>query len=634
MDSRINEQLAAVNSASKSAGTAHLTSLVFIVYAGITIWSTTHEQLLMGSGVTLPLLRVDVPIVGFYVITPWFLVVLHLNLLLQVMLLSSKLRGFDDALTWSTNLLERRRELLRLDTFPVTQWLSGHDESKISRAALGIVYFTSIYMLPVAILLSMQLTFLPAHHSGITTTHRLAICADLMFLWLFSLHVRPLKVQRSEGLRWFFKRTQAPTKVFLGGVVTVSILFFSFKIAVAPEIPSWWIEINRAVLSWLSSWPDKVVRSVPRALDVSRKALVAEAPPPEVLAAYYQRGEPVDSAWLEHAQALDLTHRDLRLAKFNHSDLWNADFRNSRLDGAVLLGATLRGALFTTRETLGGGAVERSGAALRETDFTQAKFPEGDLLDAILVFSDLYEANFPGSDLRKAKLVGTRARFTDLRGAALARVEAQGVNFLGADLRGADLRGANLMAANLSSAKLQGADLRRAKLQGADFSQAKLHGADLRGAEVFSTKFDKAELTLADLRGITLEEPRGTFKALIEALEKYRPYTAGAIILHHHALERIRSRQVQGNKGISLEEVKHRDAIFDADGPFSIWGNPITPQKYESRLVPTLVSFACDDIHIAKGLLWERPDPDLDFYPSYGRGPHSAKAIDSTREGT
>ncbi len=603
MDNQIDTQLDAVNSASRTASKAHITLLVFIAYTGITVWSTTHEQLLVGSAVTLPLLNVDVPIESFYAITPWLSLILHINLLLYVMLLSSKLYGFDDTLTCSTHLPERRRQLLRLETFSVTQWLSGHDESMISRATVRIAYIMLIYVLPVAILLSFQFTFLPAHHSGITSIHRWTICADLLCLWLFSWHVQPLRVYRSGSLRWTFKLWQAVARVTFGLIPTFFIVFFSFWIAVAPKIPSWWVEINGDLPPWLN----RAVRSVPRALEVSRKTLVAEAPPPEVLAAYHQRGEPIDSAWLQHAQGLDLTKRDFRFADFERSRLWNADLRDSRLDGAVLLGADLRGALFTRREVRGGSAF-LDPAELRGADFSQASFPEGDLSAADLVFSDLYKANFPGSDLRKAKLVGAGARFVDLRGAALAGVDAHGADFFGADLRAANLRGANLLAANLSSARLQGADLRGAKLQGVDFRRANLHGADLRDAEVFGTKFDEADLTLADLRGIIFNDSRGAAEALIRELEKYRPYRAAAVDKHQRTLKKIRSWVDEGSKVISLKKVEHRDAIFDPAGLFSLWGKPITPRTYERRLAHALVSLACDDVPIAKGLLWEQDD--------------------------
>jgi uncharacterized protein YjbI with pentapeptide repeats len=422
----------------------------------------------------------------------------------------------------------------------------------------------------------MQLKFLPAHRAEITSSHRGAICADLFLLWLFTWHLSPLNGYRSESTRWIFKRGRRVIGMIFAFLLSCSILFFVFEIAVAPRIPSWWVATNKNLPSWLGSWPDTAVRRIPRALDVSHKTLVAKEPSPELLAAYYQRGEPIDSAWLQHAQGLDLTYRDLRLTNFERSSLLKADLSYSRLDGAILLGADLRGAIFTKREILGVGSSSHNLAELREIDLSLANFPEADLLGATMVFSDLSNGKFPGSDLRQAKLIGARGRFADLRGAALARVNAQGADFGGADLRTTDLRGANLLAANLGGSRLQGADLREAKLQGADLRGANLQGADLRGAVIFGARFDGADLSLADLRGITFVDPRDAAKALITELEMSRPYTAGAIYRHHLTLESIKSRMAEGNKGNGLEKVEHRDAIFDPVGAFSSWGNPIT----------------------------------------------------------
>ena len=189
----MDAQLDAANTASRSTSKAHIILLVFMIYTGITVWSTTHEQLLRDADVTLPLLNVNVPIASFYLIVPWFLFILHGNLLVHLMLLTSKLRGLDEALRWSsTNLLEKRRELLRLDIFPIMQWLSGNHESWITRAALGIAYLLSVYALPVSILLMMQVRFLPAHRWAITNSHRWVVCADLLCLWLFRHHLQPL----------------------------------------------------------------------------------------------------------------------------------------------------------------------------------------------------------------------------------------------------------------------------------------------------------------------------------------------------------------------------------------------------------------------------------------------------------
>ncbi|MBS0151653.1 MAG: pentapeptide repeat-containing protein [Nitrospira sp.] len=602
--SLVDAQLDAANTASRSASKAYIILLVFMIYTGITVWSTTHEQLLQDADVTLPLLNVNVPIASFYLVVPWFLFILHGNLLVHLMLLTLKLRGLDDELRWSsTNLVEKRRELLRLDIFPITQWLTGNHESWVSRTALGSAYLLSVYALPVSILLMMQVRFLPAHRWAITNSQRWVVCVDLLCLWLFRHYLQPLNTDRSERLGWTLRRRQ----VFSGGsfvLCSFLVILFAFEIAVAPRIPSWWIVLRSEIPSWLGDWPETAIRSVPRTLELSNKTLVAKMLSPEMLSGHNEQGDLIDSKWLHQVQGLDMSRRDLRHANFRRSRLWNADLSQSFLQGVVFRSADLRGAIFTKREPEGHYSYGHSPAQLREADFAFANYSEGDLLQADLLFSDLTETNFLGSDLRGAKLLGVRARFAVLRGAALARIDARGADLAATDLRAADLRGADLQAADLSGANLQGADLRGAKLQGALLHKAKLQGADLREALVFGTEFDEADVSLADLRGIKFADPRADAEALIRELTHYRPYWTGAWDRYRRTLEQIRSRVVQGSEKNSLQTVVHQGTIYDPGGAFSPFGNPGTLSNYENKLASILVPLACNDVHITKGLLW------------------------------
>ncbi len=57
--------------------------------------STTDEQLLRDSAVTLPILDVQLPIRGFYTFVPWLFLLAHFNVLFQLTQLARKLRVFD-----------------------------------------------------------------------------------------------------------------------------------------------------------------------------------------------------------------------------------------------------------------------------------------------------------------------------------------------------------------------------------------------------------------------------------------------------------------------------------------------------------------------------------------------------------
>jgi hypothetical protein len=70
---------------------------LFDLYLAIIFRSTTCEQSLRASPVTLPLLKVGLPLSGFYSIARALFVVLHLNPLIQLHPVSQQLHQLDGA---------------------------------------------------------------------------------------------------------------------------------------------------------------------------------------------------------------------------------------------------------------------------------------------------------------------------------------------------------------------------------------------------------------------------------------------------------------------------------------------------------------------------------------------------------
>jgi hypothetical protein len=96
----------------------YITFLLLGAYIGIIIVSTTDEQLLRISPVTLPLLNVQLPIRGFYILVPWLILLFHLDLLLQFALLGHKLNVFDEFTEDLPDVESRMALRERLSNFP------------------------------------------------------------------------------------------------------------------------------------------------------------------------------------------------------------------------------------------------------------------------------------------------------------------------------------------------------------------------------------------------------------------------------------------------------------------------------------------------------------------------------------
>ncbi|EXJ16938.1 pentapeptide repeat-containing protein [Imhoffiella purpurea] len=512
----------AADDAARHVRNLYVTFLLFAFYITVIVLSTDDEQLLKETGATLPLLNVELPLLGFYIIIPWLVLLFHGHLLLQVFQLSRKLFNFEDLLRTLPPEVERvHREL----PFPLafSYVLIGRHHPGLIRWLFRVVVKTTMVLLPVLLLVAIQWKFLPYHSGWITFDQQLVLTLDLLLLWA----IWPRMRSRTGRWRvWWPWRMRLSWLCEVGGFIRpwrrkqrwqaagMPVLISCFLIDVWGFLipPGDGIERLIGYQTWLNL--------THRNLVLRERVLMREAPPLEVLfAAHVDTEEERAEIWREAGQALDLQGRDLRYADFSQSVFWNADLRNAQLQGANLGSAQLQGAHLGSAQLQGAnlGSAQLQGANLWSAELQGANLDIARLQGASLTYAKLQGANLllalmEGADLSNAELWGANLLVAQLQGADLSFAELQGANLGSAQLQGADLSFAELQGANLSKAQLQGADLRKARLQWADLREAQLQGANLReaqlqsanlrGLHVFSTKFEDADVTLADLRGI------------------------------------------------------------------------------------------------------------------------------------
>src|SRR5215510_8608275 len=175
----------AADEAARLAQTGYLTFLGLGTYIAIIIGSTTDVQLLKVSPVTLPLLNVQLPIVEFYVVVPWLLLLFYFNLLLHLTFLAQRLHRFNAVLTTFPDDMVREEQRVRLFPSPFSALLIARPARWRLRMLLGLMVFTTVVLLPLILLLCAQVRFLPYHNMAITWNHRAAVLVDLALLWLF-----------------------------------------------------------------------------------------------------------------------------------------------------------------------------------------------------------------------------------------------------------------------------------------------------------------------------------------------------------------------------------------------------------------------------------------------------------------
>jgi uncharacterized protein YjbI with pentapeptide repeats len=522
----------AADEAARLAQNVYLSFLLLGTYIAVIIGSTTDVQLLKVSPVTLPLLNVPLPIVGFYVVVPWLLLLFYFNLLLHLTFLAQRLHRLNAVLAAFSDEAPRAEQRLRLFPFPFSALLIGRPARWSLRVLLGLMVWTTVLVLPLVLLLWAQVRFLPSHDTFITWTHRIAILVDLALLWLFGPLIlipesggaspaRLFPLWREEQRQWAVQRT-ARTRLrrWRTGLLCLTLVtvVFALGIAVLPEEA---IEV-RMVSHWLFDAPGAPFH---RNLQLQGQVLVAGEPSAEVLAALRSDNETRRAQGLDKIAGLILTNQDLRGADLRDTLFAKADMRGANLKGTRLGGALVfAGDLSEFFISDGGHCIDAAqksedsmtcqtqlqGADLKEAQLQGAhlggvQLQGANLWAAQLQGADLKEAQLQGASLGGVQLQGANLKGAQLQDANLWAAQLQGANLWDARLEGADLKGAQLQGASLVSAQLQGASLGAAQLQGADLEGARLEGADLKGAQLQGASLVRAQLQGADLEGAQLQ---------------------------------------------------------------------------------------------------------------------------------
>ena len=473
MQGRFDRLREAANESARSFRTAYTFYLIIALYILVIVSSTDHDLLFRAGNVQMPIVNVGVPVVWFFTVVPWLLLLLHFNLLIQAIFLANKVSQYAAALNGGMSRAKRSEALGLLYPAPLAHKVADADPQGSMRRLLNVIVFVTLAVLPPGILIFVQGRFLLYQNEWLTWLHRGAVVVDIGLLWWLWPRIA---VPHMAWREWY--RTRWP-KASLALTVTAfaivcSVFFADFPGGTMGNLtPS--LDFRRNAL-------------LDRTYALWNRVLVDTEPAPEILAAHYratcESGNGCDESaiavgspfWCKHAKPLQLNRRSFRYAELSRSTLCQATLLGAELYGATLLGARLYGA-------------------------------------------DLWGAQLHLADLRSAKLHGAVLLGARLHGAVLLGAELHGADLRSAELHGADLRNAELYGADLSNAKLHWARLRSAELHGADLGRAELHGADLRSAKLYGADLAFAQLHLADLRKAQLHGASIGLRDLSEPFE-------------------------------------------------------------------------------------------------------------------
>jgi uncharacterized protein YjbI with pentapeptide repeats len=489
----------AVEDAASVSGGLWLSYLFVLSYIAIAAGAVTHEDLLLERPVKLPFLNVELPLLAFFALAPFVVLIIHAYALMHFIMLGKKASRFHNELRHqfpdceteiqrggaapegaSKEIRDKLRRLLPSNIF--VQILAGPPELRggIFGSMLKLIALTTLVALPVLVLLLLQIQFLPFHDVNITNAQRAALFLDIVLLWLLRPPILANLDESPQRVKFISRRLRAFGLAF-ASVTSIATIWFSFMLATIPN------EWRSGPLSYVAAIEPKAANKLVFGVAGPKTALITGSWPANTLRLQdfdiYEAlkvDDPKKLDWKDHT--FDLHSRQLEGAVFHRAKLGKVDLKEAHLEGALMYEAKLQGA-----------SLDR--AHLQGASLDQAQ----------LQGASLYQAELQGASLRGAQLQGASLNFAQLQGASLSEARLQGASLWSAELQGASLEFAQLQGASLDAARLQGASLSKAQLQGASLygslgqerlqapSKAQLQGAPLYGASLYGAKVNATD---------------------------------------------------------------------------------------------------------------------------------------------
>jgi uncharacterized protein YjbI with pentapeptide repeats len=450
----------AVNDASSRTTALWVSFMTFAAYLIVAAGSVNHLALFQESTIKLPVLAAELPLVAFFAIAPFFLLLFHFYLFLNLVTLSRRIATYNRVLVENV-AAEDDRNLLRarLDTFLVVQLLCRplKERAGLNAGLLNIVIWITLVGVPISLLLQFQATFLPYHHSGVTWIHRLLIVTDLTLIWFFWFAIYNRGELHFPKLWHHLIALGCSTVVILTSIVVVSYPGERLGQIVNVKLPMVCPSKSVLISDCFLRGPINMVTGRP------------QRPFSNVLVLTGQTLTDVKKADAGQ-ETSSLRGRDLAGAILIRSDIRNMDFTGTNLDGARLDEAVASGAYF--------GCADTGSPPPKDPDW-----PDHGC-------SSLRGASLYGANLSGARFFGAR-----MEGSVLIDANLSGARLKSVHLEAAVLTNANLTAAYLGSTRLQNAYLFNTNLSGAT-----LDGSQLGGALLEKSNFEFASLgSLASL---------------------------------------------------------------------------------------------------------------------------------------
>lgn len=371
--------------ASKNARKIYLLYVGFLIYCILSVISTTDKQIILNDKVSLPILNIDVPLNGFFLLAP--VIAIFVFIYFQFYLIIRK----DLICIFEKNYPQIGKECLYPWMFIILDYTK---KGVIGRLQSAVVKF-SVWCLVPFFLMIISTWFVKKHDPDFTYFFgMIPFFGTVIVLWfwcryedVFKIRQIPILILNNLG------------KIFLIFIVIFYVVFFRFFI-IPGAFDGFGIKKGEGtVLNGKFNVKKKILYRYRSffCVDLSYQKLITE-PITDYKEIYW----------------LDLRKAHLEGANLDSTIMKRVDLRNAILKKATMVNSVLQEA-------------NLEGACLRDAFLWKTN-----LQDANLLFSDLQGAFLADTNLQKANLQGA-----NLQSAILSDANLQGANFRECDLRGA-----------------------------------------------------------------------------------------------------------------------------------------------------------------------------------------------------
>ena len=545
---RLRSLADSINDTARTARNSLSLLLIVALYLGLTLMSSTDENLLRNGQVVLPQVGVGISVSQSYIFAPPIFLYLHIQLLFLLTVLARKVRTFEAALEEefpdAASQNKQKEECWDwLSAFAFVQLFRLH--SGVPHVAKVLSWF-GVKAVPLTLLFVLDLSFVRYQSDWITWSHHSIFVLDLGFitwfnrkvsgrefpvLWTYikivakrlrrqktSAHEEPPCAERqlSERLGQAGPASWEAVAFTMALLMTLLLIF-----AAHPPIS----DSKTARKGWESIqdfWgplasPSFDAKTARKGWEIEKDIWSLFVPPSFDPKTARKEWEGIRDSWGPSASL----NFDPRTARKEQKSIWDLirEFCEAILEGKNPLdagpckwwGLACRYLNVSYKQLV---KTQTWDISSPKPDTSSGKsFTVIDLVGRNLRFANFQYAQLQGANLEHAQLQGANLEHAQLQGADLEHAQLQGADLEFAQLQGADLEFAQLQGANLWFAQLQGADLDHAQLQGADLWLAELQGANLenawlQGADLGYTSLQCADLIEAELQGANLGHAR------------------------------------------------------------------------------------------------------------------------------